>query len=362
VADALRRARRKMAIAGVLFVLAVMALLLRPFWSSLFRGPGDAPDGAGPWDLFQIGSAAEKYERLAFVNRDVGFAISQDALYRTDDGGQTWREVCRASFGPVHFLHFTDQRSGWLGNGRLQQTRDGGDTWTPVDLPGSAGLQAIHALATGPEGWMLAAGMVGAGEESEFVLFGKGNAGSSWEKLDPEKAGYWGGARAAYRHWRLGGLAILGPRQAVAALFTPDHEGGATLRTTDGGATWQPTNTDPEAGQFCVQAVGPGRVWLAGAQGRLWFSDDAGAHWQPRNNPGGILPATCLAFEPSGGLGLAPLERGKVLLTRDGSSWEAVPAPFETAMPAAVVVAPDRAFVLGANGRMARYRGAPESP
>lgn len=44
-----------------------------------------------------------------------------------------------------------------------------------------------------------------------------------------------------------------------------------------------------------------------------------------------------------------------MLRTDDGRTWQAVEAGLDYATPAAAVVDPGRAYVLGADGRVARY-------
>ena len=94
--------------------------------------------------------------------------------------------------------------------------------------------------------------------------------------------------------------------------------------------------------------------WLTGSEGGLWRTTDGGATWQPLSNPEGVS-LTCLAVDPSGGLfGLAPLWKGRVLMI-DSQGCRAVDIPLEGSMPARDVVDAGWAYVLGADGQIARY-------
>jgi len=95
--------------------------------------PNAVPAGT-EWAFFRINPVAgpeEKFDRIAFPTPAVGYAASRDALYRTDDGGETWRPLDLREPGRVFVLHFTDANTGWLGTDRLRHTRDG-CTWKEI--------------------------------------------------------------------------------------------------------------------------------------------------------------------------------------------------------------------------------------
>jgi photosystem II stability/assembly factor-like uncharacterized protein len=81
------------------------------------------------------------------TDRTIVAAIqSQDGVYRiarTDDGGDTWRTLTVATGQPIGIgiqgVAFLDTLNGWVGGffRGMYQTRDGGLTWTKVDVPGT---------------------------------------------------------------------------------------------------------------------------------------------------------------------------------------------------------------------------------
>jgi photosystem II stability/assembly factor-like uncharacterized protein len=305
-----------------------------------------------------VGSGTEHFDRLAFPTRSTGYAASRQGLFKTEDGGKTWRAVLKDPVGRVYLLHFADERTGWLGTDSLRQTEDGGKTWAPVALPGQAGMQSINGLVRDPAGWTLAGGSTATGE---LALFRRREGGAAWEKLDPAATGYWGGREAPYRHWFLAGLDLLGPQQAVAVLFKGFEDGGALLRTTDGGNSWT-TLFRADQDLYAVHFADARRGWLAGFHGALWRTEDGGATWEPQANPADVT-VSCLAFAPSGGsFGLAPLWQGKVLMTTTGQTWQPVDVPLGYSMPSAVVVDPGCAYVLGADGQVAHYTDPRRGP
>jgi serine/threonine protein kinase/photosystem II stability/assembly factor-like uncharacterized protein len=328
----------------------------KPVGKKLPASPkGDAvaaikPDAGAPyWEALRVGSGEEKFEQIAFPTRRVGYAASREAVYRTEDGGREWKRV-RKSRGRVHFLYFQDAQTGWLGTDQLDYTDDGGETWSRVALPPAEKLLAVNDLATGPNGWMLAGGTTHGGN---LVLFCKGSAAADWQEFVLVTKEGAGAAEQPYRKWSLGGLAILGPREAVLVLFRGDPEEGVVLRTTSGFENWTTAFT-VKKDLYRVRFADARRGWLAGSHGALWGTEDGGLTWQPQPNPGEVT-LSCLAFDPQGRLGLAPLYQGKVMVTTDRKGWRVVDAPLAHSMPSAAVVDPGCAYVLGADGRIARY-------
>jgi photosystem II stability/assembly factor-like uncharacterized protein len=300
--------------------------------------------------VLHVGEPDDLFDRLAFPTRRTGYAASRRAVYKTEDGGKTWKALAAEAPGRVHCLTFPDDRSGWIATRRLIQTDDGGQTWAPVPLPESESLSAVTGVAAGPGGVMLAGG---TSQDGELVLFRRPAAGAGWEKLDPVAAGYWGGADAPYRKWFLGDLAFSEPAHALAVLFGGADEGGALLETTDGGTSW--TVAFREDRDFYRLHLDGRRGWLSGGGGALWARADDGTGWQPQDNPSGVT-VSCLAFAPRGGpFGIAPLWNGQVLMTTDGAGWKEAAIELGYSMPAAAVVDPGWAYVLGSDGRLAHY-------
>ena len=314
-------------------------------------GLGTSPAVASEpgWESFVIADG-EKFDRIAFPNRSVGFAASWQGLYRTGDGGQTWQSIHAGEIGRVFVLRFSDEKAGWLGTDRLQQTDDGGVSWKRVELPGDA-MQFVSAFAES-SGWRLAGG---TSVKKELVLFRQESPGGPWTRLEPS-GGYWG-AGDSFRSWFLSDLAILGPRRAIAVVFHGYEEGGALLETTDGGASWKTLLHVPQD-LFRLRFTDSQQGWLAGSRGGLWSTRDGGQSWQEQANPAG-QSVTALAFAPTGGFGLAPVHQGQVLETRAGKPWRLMTIALGYSMPDAAVVDAGCAFVLGADGRIARYVTAP---
>jgi photosystem II stability/assembly factor-like uncharacterized protein len=99
-------------------------------------------------------------------------------IYRTDDGGRTWRglggELPWNSSEAIFFVGPT----GWIagGQGKLARTTDGGATWTAHDIPDQHDLRHPRLRFVSPErGWLMAQGGHKGG-----ILF-TADGGKSWQ-------------------------------------------------------------------------------------------------------------------------------------------------------------------------------------
>lgn len=73
---------------------------------------------------------------LVFINAQFGYGITEDAAYKTKDGGTTWSTLSLpAKIGTS--IYFLDNQTGFIsGFGEIYKTTDGGDSWTTVSTEG----------------------------------------------------------------------------------------------------------------------------------------------------------------------------------------------------------------------------------
>jgi len=151
------------------------------------------------------------------------------------DGARTWQAV--ADYGNCRQLSFLDAQTGWIAtSAQLGATTDGGQTWEAVTLP--AGVERIAAifLRTPSDGYLM---------DNTGVLHVTRDGGRSWSShtlgLDLESAIIPDRetASAAVRFSDAGrGLVVVHLAGGLSSQVV-------TLRTTDGGRTWEQEDSMP---------------------------------------------------------------------------------------------------------------------
>lgn len=310
---------------------------------------------------------------LAVPNaRGVFLAGASDGLFRSDDGGVTWRaipDLPRPIVPPqrlerqgrnVYALLAAAAGALYLAGEEARPWRslDQGVTWQPLGaLPADA---TLLSLAVSADGARMLAGTDGAG------LFHSNDGGQTWRRAADVPATFVAGV------W----FDLLDNRWAYA------RTRAGLYRSGDGGQRWQPAGTEfegrvdallpgPEAGQALLltnagqvyAADDGGRTWqLRGKLGRpgtayglwrapndasatlvaathagLWRSNDeggaAGSRWQPWPYGPGPAVANDLALAADGALYLAT-PAGVYRSDDDGATW----APCSDGLPAASVI------------------------
>lgn len=295
----------------------------------------------------------EKFDRIAFPTRQVGYAASRSAVYRTEDGGRRWSRLEGIdSPGRVFILHFENDQVGWLGTDRLRHTRDGGKTWIEVAWSGPR-TKAMTALATNGT-WAIAGGST---IEGDLVLARRESLDTPWQPVEAS-AGLGGGR---YRKWVVGSLVPVGEQSAIAVLFSGGEVGGgAVLQTDDRGSTWKEVLSGVEYDLYRAGVTAPG-VWLVvGEGGNTWRTSDGGKKWSSHPPAADMTVAPgALAAAPDGRLGLLTLWQGRIAITRDWQKWEVTQlgdGSFGYSMPSAAVVDSECLYVLAADGRLAALR------
>ena len=235
-------------------------------------------DGGRTWELrYQSRDTSVFLDALAFWDDQHGLALGDPVdgrflLLRTDDGGDTWRELGPderpvAMAGEAAFaasgssLLLRDEggaRLAWIGTGgaaaRVHRSVSGGRAWVAYDTPIRQGEAAagIFSLAAVPEGGLVAVGGHYAQDDSTRGTLALGDG------VGP---------------WRAGAAGVGGYRSGVA--FTGLPSGGTvglavgpagTDLTRDGGAQWTPFD---RTGFHAVRASGDGIFYASGSGGRL---------------------------------------------------------------------------------------------
>lgn len=243
---------------------------------------------------------------IEMLDEVYGWAVTEENIIRTNDGGVTWYDVTPASLADAGYLVYPDflnETTAWVqfpdmnrypNGGKLYHTANGGQTWEAFNTPFSGG--ALH-FTDERNGWMLSDLGVGAGSMA-VSIFQTGDGGATWTRVytnDPNFAG-------AGESLPLGGIKnLILPLDSQTAwvggvIYAP---GQAYLyRSDDGGKTWFQINlalpADAAESELSVQDilfVSPSegllviRMTAAAPKTIVYATEDGGNTWS-------LLPVT----------------------------------------------------------------------
>ena len=237
------------------------------------------------------------------------FGATGGGLFKTTDGGNTWRpvtdgQVGSASVGAVAMAP-SDADIVYIGMGEVQlranvlqgdgvyRSGDAGKTWRHAGLADTHAIGRIRIHPADPDRVYVAALGHPFGANAERGVFRTTDGGKTWERVlfrdehtgavdlvmdpgDPDVlyATLWQVYRKPWRLWSGG-------------------EGSGIFKSTDGGDTWaeitrSPGLPDGVLGKITVTVSGadPLRVWanIEAEEGGLYRSDDGGETWELVNN------------------------------------------------------------------------------
>ena len=307
-----------------------------------------------PTHLEIRGIAAPAAGRV-FLATDDDWYDDGGALFESGDGGAIWtqRAVPESLGGGLFGVFFFDDQLGWVWGNENYRTTDGGTTWEPLPLLGSAYFMEFESPSFG----------VTTGNFGAFV---SRDGGLSWDpspqemsefSFSGESIGLGAAATGLFRSTDGGvsfGLVHEGAAEAVAYLAPSVAVAivdGSLLRSTDGGQSW--TDRGSAAGRSELFVVSADVVVAWGRSGdypdfddRLLRSADGGASWADLGEPIDQSPfAAPLAFAaPSPANVIVSDGAGNLYRSTDaGLSWAlafASPGPaigfFSSAAPAFV--------------------------
>src|SRR5581483_5033210 len=85
------------------------------------------------------------------LDADHAWAVGQDLLLATGDGGRTWTTAGEPDGGGLRVVDFVDPATGWgVTDAHLVRTADGGRTWAAADPP--CGAEAV-CFTGADDGW-----------------------------------------------------------------------------------------------------------------------------------------------------------------------------------------------------------------
>ncbi len=313
-------------------------------------------DGGASWKQTLRDDIIESVE-FAAVDPAIAYAGSSNAIYRSQDGGQTWLRISggedgwgppgvRAGF-PIDFQ--VDPRdpnrifANEYGGGNFLSV-DGGRTWTVASAgytgaqvrdivvdPGVAGRvlaaarSGLFASFDGGQAWAGLSYPPASAMEWTAVAVDPGNpqhvlAANNWNRaiLESHDAGRtWRQTNAYFEKptggWRAIAFAPSDPATAYAGSagfysagsFDEQIAGRGVYVSHDGGATWTPANSSliqkAHVTGLAIDPHNPQQVYAATSQGGIFKSADGGQAWQAINQglPGQAPRALSVAIDPA---------------------------------------------------------------
>jgi len=289
---------------------------------------------------------------LSFADGEGGWAVGGlGSIFKTDDGGRTWREQESGTGYILEKVSFADRRHGWAvggwprqpgaaltgGMGIILATSDGGETWRQQWEGKGAWLYDVCFV--NPEtGW--AVGEYG-------TVLGTQDGGRTWRHLP-----------------RTGTLNDL-----YSVCFVDERNGWAAgghetiLATRDGGRTWRRLRVPPLRRPFgawegfrAVHFVDLRHGWVVGPHGTMLRTDDGGERWEQGDlglpdNVAEIFDLNDVWFSDEQH-GWTAGEPGSVIMRTDdgGRSWQGIPTGFGGALHGIRFTDRDRGWAVGEGG------------
>ncbi|HEV8071047.1 MAG TPA: YCF48-related protein [Planctomycetaceae bacterium] len=316
---------------------------------------------------------------VCFLGRSDGWCVGDHgAVWRTEDGGRTWKPLPCPVDCALRSVCFVTDRIGWVaggsttaftrvGAGVVLGTRDGGKTWVSL-ARGSRPLPQLHyvrffspstGVVVGEPTPDFPSGVITTSDGSKTWQSVDGGRHDGWRAadflaptlgavagLEGESARVDGGRVMDLRAGRFGLRGLYDVKLSRDDSGWMVGDGALILRTHNRGVVWEapPTRLSKEAGaifDFHAVAVRGDRLWVAGSPGSVvWHSPDGGRSW--RTQPTGqTAPLERLAFSTDES-GCAVGAFGCILHTEDGGqTWKPVRAGNRRAALLAVESRPD---------------------
>jgi peptide/nickel transport system permease protein len=244
----------------------------------------------------------------------IGAPEDEGAVFKTNDGGSTWKRVALDTVTPITRTSFDDLKIGWaISESRIYSTEDGGVRWrrqirTEDSLNAIAFADAENGLVVGEDGivYRTTEGGVQSKDQGQLLC-----AGSTCEE---EPLSTWNPVESG-TELALNDVAFVDINHAWVS-----GDKGLILFSPDGGLTWGRRNTGVEARLLSVSFIGVDDGVVVGENGTILVTTDGGMTWQRSVSPTS-LRLNAVAFAEDG-TAWAVGDEGTMLRSRDGGvTW-----------------------------------------
>lgn len=262
------------------------------------------------WVATSIAPPKQELNTVFFLDSKRGWAGGDDGfLIRTEDGGVNWAKQQVQTKDAINDIYFRDKERGYLIAGNaIFKTEDNGINWTearrfaPAEFEGATVELYCIRFSSKKKGWVV--GSISRRDQViDSILIYTDNGGETWQRkrtpsnselihvdFDNDKRG-----------WIVG-------------------DGGTILFTSDGGETWTRQKSGTEVTLYHVDFRNDKRGLVVGAKGTLLRTFDGGANWMTVRT---TVPATLLSVEFADEDEAWAVGRGGTILRTDdgGVSW-----------------------------------------
>ena len=321
---------------------------------------------AGQWTIQRSGTAAEFRGLHAVSDRIVWAAGRGGVVARTTDGGTTWTTdtIPGASQLFLVAIRALDRRRAWaLGTAftgpslaRIYRTDDGGRTWRLQYENAAPGVFLDGMMFWNPDDGIA----FGDPMDGRFFLLVTRNGGSHWSRVAPGRSPAAAAGEAAFA---ASGTAITIRGTREVWIGTGGGARARVLRSADRGASWNVYLTPQPAAQakgiFGIAfwdkrhgvAVGGDYQDRESSRDNLMLSEDGGATWRTLSSPG--LTGVQYGVADAGRRTLVSVGPTGSSISHDGGlTWRRLEGPgFNTVSCAAAIC-----WAAGVDGRVARLR------
>src|SRR5262245_14238165 len=304
--------------ARILFLVSLTALFVSPFSTHTLdaqRGAAEQPASAGPFGALRwrnLGPARGGRSLAASGSvarpNEYYFGATGGGLWKTTDGGTTWRPVTdgmihSSSVGAVAVAPSNpdivyigtgeaDIRGNIIQGDGAYKTTDAGKTWTHIGLKETENIAKIRVHPTNPDLVYVAAFGHHAAPNPERGIYRSKDGGKTWEKI-------------LFRDAKSGGNEIIvdpgNPQVIYAALWeayrnswemSSGGPGSGIFKSIDGGDHWAEISHNPGLPKGALGKIGLSvsgadstRVYaqIEAEDGGFFVSDDGGATWKKAN-------------------------------------------------------------------------------
>ena len=228
---------------------------------------------------------AKPFRDEHFLDKQLGWGITDHSLWKTTDGGQNWTEIKTSPRVKVleHYepqlvierVQFTDQDNGWVVEGDcLIHTADGGVSWDKQEIKGVI-IRSFHFMDSN-NGWAVGQLLRLPDKKQEVeswhpVVYATTDGGKTWRNLyiGPED------------HYPLWDIWPISSSDIWAVGF-------AILNSKDGGKSWKKISLedwgDVRGMPIEIRFINSQTGWMITNEGSVGYlyTDDGGKTWKPR--------------------------------------------------------------------------------